>query len=38
MVKQPYFCDFSTVGLADDSMILDKMAKYQSKDLTTLFF
>lgn len=27
----------SAVGLADDSMILDKMAKYQSKDLTTLF-
>lgn len=37
IMKQIYFCDFSAIDLVDDSMVLDKMAKYQRKDLTMLF-
>lgn len=36
-LSKPSICDFSAIKLADDSVILDKIAKYQSKDLTMLF-
>lgn len=34
---KPCLFDFSGVGLTGDSAVLDKVAKYQSKDLTILF-